>query len=313
MHTDFDPRQIVDALYRAYNAHDAEGAASLYASTGVHEEVADGRVAVGQEAIRSGLERLFAAFPDAEWVLESVVIDDGQAVAPYRLTGTLRGELGPFLGLGQRLDLRGIHVLAVDGEGRIERSADYWDAATFRRQMDPEAAPALELPATGFAPDDFREAMRLLAGGVAVVTTEVDGRPWGLTVSACCSLTAEPPRILVSLGSGTVTMRSIVDHGGFGVALLGADQVEAARVCAATGQPKFIDGFTVDLPRTDIASPVVRGALVHLDCAVERSYPIGDHRLVVGLVREAIVSEDTSHDPLVYFERRFRGIGTPIA
>ncbi len=69
--------------------------------------------------------------------------------------------------------------------------------------MDVVAAGTPDPAATGFAPDAFRHAMRLLAGGVVVVTTRVDGRPWGLTVSACCSLTAAPPRVLVSLDART--------------------------------------------------------------------------------------------------------------
>ena len=32
----------------------------------------------------------------------------------------------------------------------------------------------------------FRDAMGRLAAGVVIVTTTIDSRPWGLTVSACC-------------------------------------------------------------------------------------------------------------------------------
>lgn len=304
--------QVVAALYDAYNVHDAARAAELYAPAGVHDEVADGRVAAGPDAIRTGLEHFFAAFPDASWEAEQAVIDGTQAVVPYRLTGTLQAQLGPYPALGQRLDLRGVHVVSIDDEGRIVRSADYWDGATFRRQMDPVATHPAEPAGGSFAAEDFRHAMRLLAGGVVVVTTEVDGRPWGLTVSACCSLTAEPPRVLVSLDSRTVSWQSILERGGFGVALLGADQVDVARRCSATGQPKFIEEYVADGGGAEIGSPVVRDALVHLDCAVERSYPVGDHQVVVGRVREGIAS-DVSGEPLVYFERRFRGIGTPLA
>lgn len=302
-------RAAIEALYAAYNAHDPDSVALLYTPSGVHEEVADGRCSVGREEIAGGLTRLFAAFPDAEWSPETVVIEGSQGVVSYRLSGTLQGPLGPVPPLGQKLDLRGVHVVELDDDGKIERSLDYWDAATFRGQME-VAAEEQQVAQTCDA-DDFRHAMRLLAGGVVVVTTEVDGRPWGLTVSACCSLTAEPPRILISLDSRTVSARSILERGGFGVAVLGADQVSAARVCSSQGEPKFIEAFTDDAAAVRSDSPVIRDSLVHLDCAVERSYPVGDHRMIVGLVREAIVSQP-DHRPLVYFERTFRGIGTPI-
>ncbi|MGH2970263.1 MAG: flavin reductase family protein, partial [Solirubrobacteraceae bacterium] len=63
---------------------------------------------------------------------------------------------------------------------------------------------------TGGEAAAFKAAMRVLAGGVVMVTTRVDGRPWGLTISSCCSLSAEPPQLLVSLGSQTVTCREVL-------------------------------------------------------------------------------------------------------
>ena len=58
---------------------------------------------------------------------------DGAAVA-YLLTGTLQGRLGPFEPAGQRLELRGVHVLKAKA-GAIDLCEDYWDAGTFGRQM----------------------------------------------------------------------------------------------------------------------------------------------------------------------------------
>lgn len=125
---------VVERLYAAYNAHDAEAAAALYAEDGSHHEVAQGRRAAGPEAIGEGLAHFLACFPDARW--EPVRrIADGDAVAvPYRLTGTLGAPLGPFRELGARLELEGVHVVEV-ADGRIRASADYWDASTFARQM----------------------------------------------------------------------------------------------------------------------------------------------------------------------------------
>jgi flavin reductase ActVB len=155
--------------------------------------------------------------------------------------------------------------------------------------------------------------MRLLAGGVAVVTTVVEGRPWGLTISACCSLTADPPRMLISLDSRTASCQAIVKRGAFGVALLGSDQVEVARVCSAAGQPKFIDDL-IDEELTDDRQPVIRGALSHLSCTVAATHRVGDHRLIVGRVLDVLSprSEETG-EPLVYFERAFRTVGEAIS
>lgn len=126
--------QILDALYEAYNRHDADGVAALYAPEGEHEDVAFGRPKRGPEAIAGGLRFFFAAFPDAHWDTSDRLADDGRAVARYLLTGTLQSDMGPFKAVGQRMEIRGVQVLET-AAGRIERSQDFWDGATFERQM----------------------------------------------------------------------------------------------------------------------------------------------------------------------------------
>jgi steroid delta-isomerase-like uncharacterized protein len=126
--------QILDALYEAYNSHDADGVAALYAAGGEHEDVAFGRPKRGPEAIAGGLKSFFKAFPDARWETADRLTQDGRAMARYVLTGTLQSDLGPFRAAGQRMEIRGVHVLET-ADGRIERSQDFWDGATLQRQM----------------------------------------------------------------------------------------------------------------------------------------------------------------------------------
>ena len=47
--------------------------------------------------------------------------------------------------------------------------------------------------------DTFRQSMRLLAGGVTIVTSAFESKRSGLTATAVCSLALAPPRILVSI------------------------------------------------------------------------------------------------------------------
>jgi steroid delta-isomerase-like uncharacterized protein len=129
--------EIVAAFYAAYSAHDADAAAKLYAEDARHEEVATGNASVGRNEIARGLAAFFEAFPDAQWDTEDPFLRGDGAAIPYTLRGTLRRQFGPFSPSGQRLELRGLHVLAIRG-GRIARSADYWDSSTFARQMSTE-------------------------------------------------------------------------------------------------------------------------------------------------------------------------------
>ncbi len=301
----------IEALHAAYNRHDADAAADLYVAAACHQDVALDRTAVGRTAIRDGLVPLFEAIPDVEWATEKVIANGDRASASYLMRGTLQHDLGPFAASGQRLALPGLHVLETDSAGRIERSIDFWDSAEFSQQVAGEepraAAPAIEL--TSAASDGFRSAMRMLAGGVAVVTTEIDGRPWGLTVSACSSLTAEPPKVMVSLQSSTASCRAIESNGSFGVSLLASDQVEIARSCSEVGKPKFIDEF-IDRDLSAGRAPVINGSLAHFDCSLVDSHTVHDHLILIGLVQEIFMPREIEEGgPLVYFARSFRTVG----
>ena len=125
---------VVSALYDAYNAHDTAAVAALYAPAGRHVEAASGTERTGASTIAKGLATLISAFPDARWRELKRVCDGDRAAVTYILTGTLSAPFGPFEPAGQRLELRGVHVIEIGPDG-IELSEDYWDAATFGRQM----------------------------------------------------------------------------------------------------------------------------------------------------------------------------------
>lgn len=153
----------------------------------------------------------------------------------------------------------------------------------------------------------FREAMALLASGVAMVTTRIDGRPWGLTISSCTSLSADPPQILVSVGTQTVTSRQIERTRRFGLSLLSARHRQLAEVGAAPGAPKFVDDHCED--DGEERCPRVRGALYHLDCEVTHVDVVADHTIFVGRVTRWVSGGgDGPIEPLIYFGRGYRGI-----
>jgi flavin reductase (DIM6/NTAB) family NADH-FMN oxidoreductase RutF len=158
----------------------------------------------------------------------------------------------------------------------------------------------------------FREAMSMLATGVVLVTTHVDGRPWGTTVSACCSVSMQPPLLLVSLARESTSAKAITADGRFGVCILGGHLLEVARFGSAPGQPKFIESFcdTGECEEEPPRSPAIAGAPAHVDCRVERRIEAGDHILFLGKVEAVAVSRNIG--PLVYFARGFHTLpGTP--
>jgi flavin reductase ActVB len=148
----------------------------------------------------------------------------------------------------------------------------------------------------------FRDAMGNLAAGVVMVTTTLDGRPWGMTVSACCSVSVDPPLLLVSLSENTASARAVTESGRFGVSVLGSRALETARFGAARGAPKFIEGFCQE--GCESATPAVADAISHVDCRVADTVEAGDHVIFIGEVR-CVIGSAPFDQPLVYHDRRY--------
>jgi len=167
-----------------------------------------------------------------------------------------------------------------------------------------------EFAASPHADDQaFRAAMSVLAAGVVMVTTWQDGRPWGLTISACCSVTVDPPEIMISVRSTTVSCRTLLEDRRFGVSILSAAQKPLAEFGSAVGAAKFVDDYCDDL--NELESPMIADALCHLDCAVSLHQNVGDHTLVVGRVLHVVHPQATPEnpEPLLYFNRNFWNLG----
>jgi flavin reductase (DIM6/NTAB) family NADH-FMN oxidoreductase RutF len=172
--------------------------------------------------------------------------------------------------------------------------------------LEPITSPAAEAASAA----DFADAMSALAGGVAIVTCRVDGRPWGTTVTAVASVSADPPTILVSLGAEGRSARTIAAGERVGISLLGQEHGDLARYASSPGATRFLDGFVEPAPAGS-RSPVVAGALAHLDCELAEELQVADHIVFFGRVRHAQASPDGA--PLLYFRRSYRELAGPRA
>jgi flavin reductase (DIM6/NTAB) family NADH-FMN oxidoreductase RutF len=153
----------------------------------------------------------------------------------------------------------------------------------------------------------FTAAMSTLASSVVFVTCRLGDRPWGMTVTAFASVSADPPIVLVSLGSTGVTARTIMSSGRFGVSVLAADQLAIARYGSARGATKFLEPFA-EPDAGPGASPIVAGALAHLDCELSEHVRIADHTVFFGRV---IAARACGGTPLVYHRRGYRRLAEP--
>ncbi|WP_328914166.1 MULTISPECIES: flavin reductase family protein [unclassified Streptomyces] len=156
-------------------------------------------------------------------------------------------------------------------------------------------------PEQGVTPAAMREAMRLLPTAVAVVSAGQDGTPYGLTVGSFFSLSLDPPMIGFGVRAQSVSWPRIAALGRFRVNVLNASQAAVSAAMARSGSAKF---QAVDWTWSARGNPAVTGALLGVECALDRVLAAGDHVLVTARVEEMdVVAPDL---PLVWFQRGYR-------
>jgi flavin reductase (DIM6/NTAB) family NADH-FMN oxidoreductase RutF len=156
-------------------------------------------------------------------------------------------------------------------------------------------------------PNNLREVLASFPAGVVVVTaTASDGSPRGLTVSAFCSVSAEPPLVLVCVDKGSNTLPAIQDSGAFTVNMLAGGREQVALTFASKREDKF---DTVAWRDPDgLAGPVLHeDAAAYLVCRVAQAIEAGDHWIFVGEVVDVeLVGEGLQ---LMYHRRAFSSVG----
>lgn len=158
-------------------------------------------------------------------------------------------------------------------------------------------------------PADFRRGMRSLAGAVCLIATGAKGERVGLTATAVCSITADPPRILVCINKSTGTHALVLSNGQLSVNVLYADQVGLAKRFAGfepgvTGDEKFIDSLWDELDDT----PMLNGAAASFLCRVTERNEQSTHTMFLCDVVEArsACGVESRGGPLLYVGRHFR-------
>jgi flavin reductase (DIM6/NTAB) family NADH-FMN oxidoreductase RutF len=155
--------------------------------------------------------------------------------------------------------------------------------------------------------EDFRLAMRRLAGGVSIISGAGPDGPLGVTATAVTSLTAEPPSVLCCLNRSLTLEAAVKETGRFGVNMLRADHHDLAKRFAGLdgvrGSAKFEQGDWRMLP-SDV--PALTDSLVGFDCRVGDIFEVGTHSIFVGLIDDVLFGG--SGDPLVYCNGAFSGL-----
>ena len=150
-------------------------------------------------------------------------------------------------------------------------------------------------------PNEFRHALGCFASGVTVVTTrDAAGNLHGITVSAFCSVSLEPPLILVCIDKNTGSHHALTQTDSFVVNILREDQQHISDRFASFLPGKFAT-VKYHLGIDDL--PVLEDALANLECRLVNSHPNGDHTIFVGQIERATINDGK---PLVYWHGNYQ-------
>ena len=149
----------------------------------------------------------------------------------------------------------------------------------------------------GIDPDEFRAVLGRFATGVTVLTTvDAGGRDHGMTVSAFCSLSLDPPLVLACVDHGATMHDMLAEGAPLGVNVLAAGQEALSRRFASGDPPKRFEG--IGYQRGAQGAPLLDDVLAWLDCRVVARHPGGDHTIVVARVEGAGINAER---PLLYY------------
>jgi flavin reductase len=148
---------------------------------------------------------------------------------------------------------------------------------------------------------DFRKAMRTLASAVSIVSTISDNRRFGMTATAVCSLSMQPPTLLVCINQSSSLHLPLLSAGRFCINILHAEQDELARTFSRRDVgDRFAHGkWKVD----DSGVPYIADAQASIFCVVEETYRHRTHSIVAGAAYRVAV-RDSVH-PLLYQDGRY--------
>jgi flavin reductase (DIM6/NTAB) family NADH-FMN oxidoreductase RutF len=153
---------------------------------------------------------------------------------------------------------------------------------------------------------DFRRVAGQFASGIMVVTTTLDGVDHAMTVTAFCSVSLQPQRVLFCAEKIARFHDTVLRTGTWAVSVLDEYAEKTARWLATRGRP--LDGQLTGIghfPGPVTGAPVLADALGALECRTTAVHDGGDHSIVVGEVI-GVAEPKPDGRPLIHYSGRYR-------
>jgi len=151
----------------------------------------------------------------------------------------------------------------------------------------------------------FKKGMRHLAASVTLITTRHRQVRGGLTATAVCSVSAEPPQLLVCVNKSASAHDPIGHAGFFCVNILSPQHRKIAERFAGMddveGDERFHD--MGEWSTLSTGAPVLKGCPVSFDCRLVTRVAAGTHTIYIGEIVDLVL--DPAAHALLYCDGVF--------
>jgi flavin reductase (DIM6/NTAB) family NADH-FMN oxidoreductase RutF len=151
--------------------------------------------------------------------------------------------------------------------------------------------------------DTFRNAMRRLAGGVTLITTADGNERAGLTATAVCSLSVDPPRLLACVNLKGATYRVLAASRVMTINLLGKTHEPLARRFGGMLAIEEDPFATAEWSTGVNGAPTLVDAIAAFECSIEEMVITRTHAVVIGDVLNVVAAGEPR--PLIYHNGAF--------
>jgi flavin reductase len=159
---------------------------------------------------------------------------------------------------------------------------------------------------------NFREAMARLGAAVNIITTDGPAGRTGFTASAVCSVSDNPPTLLVCMNRRSAQMSAFATNRVLCVNTLSPQHQELARTFAGQAGLDMEDRFLAAAWHVlATGAPVLDEAVVAFDCRITDITEVGTHNVFLCAVEGTRLG--SIEEGLIYFGRTYHRIGTAIA
>lgn len=148
----------------------------------------------------------------------------------------------------------------------------------------------------------FRQLFGRFTTGVAVVLTDTGATPVGMTVNSLTSVSLDPMLLLFCARNDSRSATAVLETGRFTVNILAEHQQLVSKRFAGMYDAPDV-GY---LHHNNFVG--IEDALAVFCCEVKQCFPGGDHKIIIGEVRDMFGGEEVE-SPLIYFNGDYQRLG----